>query len=186
VDSSDSGGPDGDWVAVGGAATARRFSSSPAEAGSLGRGGASAWPAASFSGGRFWALQDELDGESAISEVSDGEGGDGVSSAGSPRAAPSPTTLGDFISHAEELGGSLSSRRRAAFVPGGKGSRFGSVPSPRFHRLGESPGSSSGQRRGGGSGSAVSRRASGTAAASTSPAAAPPPPVAILGGGWEP
>jgi hypothetical protein len=50
--------------------------------------------------------------EAVASEVLDGGVRDsGESSADSPRATPSRATLGDFISRAEELGGSLSSWR---------------------------------------------------------------------------
>jgi hypothetical protein len=170
--SGDLGDPDGDWAVAGGAAAGLVRAAPPAAAGPAGRGGSSVWPSAGFSGGRFWVLRDEMDEESATSEVSDGEGGDaGESPAGSPRASPSQVTLGDFISRAEELGGSLSSRRRAAFAPGGKGSRFSAASAPRFRRLGESPGSSGGQRRGGDWVSAGERRSAGAVASSPSPAA---------------
>ncbi|CAM0874796.1 unnamed protein product [Alopecurus aequalis] len=43
-------------------------------------------------------------------------------------ASPLPT-LGDFVHAAAQLGGSLKSTRRAAFAPGGRGSRFASSPS---------------------------------------------------------
>jgi hypothetical protein len=63
-------------------------------------------------------------------------------------------TLGGFIERAAELGGALRHRRRSAFAPGGKGSRF-SAPAcapPRFRRLGDDRSRWSPLARGGGSG----------------------------------
>jgi hypothetical protein len=70
------------------------------------------------------------DEESGVSESERGQGA-------SPRQ-PAVTTLEDFIRRAEELGGSLWHRRRAAFALGGKGSRIGWEGTPRFRRLGDS------------------------------------------------
>ncbi|KAK1686642.1 hypothetical protein QYE76_047490 [Lolium multiflorum] len=69
-------------------------------------------------GGRFWALTPDVDDAEATSEPSE---------EGSPVRAPgrgAGTPFGVFLRAAEELGGSLRSGRRAAFAPGGRGSRF--------------------------------------------------------------
>jgi hypothetical protein len=102
-----------------------------------------------FPGGRFWVLHScGEEEEEALSGALDGErqdSGESVSSESS-RAMPSPVTLDSFISRVEELGGSLRSRRCAAFAPGGKGSRF-SGPAPQFARLGDRSGSFGGASR---------------------------------------
>ncbi|XP_071678493.1 uncharacterized protein [Lolium perenne] len=69
-------------------------------------------------GGRFWVLTPDVDDAEATSEPSE---------EGSPVRAPgrgAGTPFGVFLRAAEELGGSLRSGRRAAFAPGGRGSRF--------------------------------------------------------------
>nr|XP_020171650.1 uncharacterized protein LOC109757233 [Aegilops tauschii subsp. strangulata] len=79
--------------------------------------------AAKWSGSRFWVLADEVsDGEEeveACDEAGSGAGG---------RAACS---IGDFVSRAEELGGSFKAGCRRAFAPGGHGPRWAALPGGR-------------------------------------------------------
>jgi hypothetical protein len=90
--------------------------------------------------GRFWALAElEEEPEAVVEDTSDG---DPVLDGEIQRsAAPPPSrsiSLGDFISRAEELGGSFRHGKRAAFAPGSRGSRFqGGPPAARFSRLGD-------------------------------------------------
>jgi hypothetical protein len=170
-DAGESSPPGWEWPAP------RRAARAPSCAPSASPGG--------FSGGRFWVLcevedDDGKEEEAVASEVSDGgERDSGESSADSPRPSLSRVTLGDFISRAEELGGSLSSRRRAAFAPGGKGSRFLARSAPRFSQSGDSDRSF--RDRG------ACRRSSSPAAgrgwASSAPALAAPVPTAEMLGG---
>jgi hypothetical protein len=90
--------------------------------------------------GRFWALA-ELE-EEPEAEVEDTSDGDPVLDGEIQRSTVPPPSrsisLGDFISRAEELGGSFCHGKRAAFAPGGRGSRFqGGSPAARFSRLGD-------------------------------------------------
>jgi hypothetical protein len=121
--------------------------SSPPRPQSAGHGGVTA-PAARGRlsdlalGGKFWAAVDllpELDVSDGESRSSEGEGGSEVTDSGELLAGgpPARATLGGFIDRAEELGGSLRMRRRTAFAPGGRGSRFQGGSSPRFVRLGD-------------------------------------------------
>ena len=75
--------------------------------------------APSFSGSRFWALEgidSDNDDDEVCSQVSDGGSG------GSPRPSAG-CSVGDFIAHVEELGGSFVAGRRRAFAPGGQEGR---------------------------------------------------------------
>jgi hypothetical protein len=85
--SGDLGDPDGDWEVSGGVAAGLAHVSPPAVARPAGRDGASVRSSAGFSGGRFWVLRDDSDGESEASVVSDGEGG---TQGSPPSARPGP------------------------------------------------------------------------------------------------
>ncbi|XP_051181982.2 uncharacterized protein [Lolium perenne] len=79
--------------------------------------------------GRFWVLSEVGDEDDGVGQnLEDLEVGSGDSSSSEGRrGTTTPVTLAGFIQRAEELGGSLRHRRRRAFAPGGKGSRFASV-----------------------------------------------------------
>jgi hypothetical protein len=129
------------WAALGSgkAGGAARCSSAPAGA----------------PGGRFWALCGEEDEAcSSEDERPDLAGGSAErelegTEEWSPRRPREAVRLGGFIERAEELGGSLRHRRRTAFAPGGRASRFQASSAPRFTRLGDG-GACHGGRRGGG------------------------------------
>ncbi|KAK1646698.1 hypothetical protein QYE76_064503 [Lolium multiflorum] len=138
----------------------------------------SAGPAGA-SWGRFWAGAGEDAGEESSEEgrsdleCSPAEQEDvGTEGASRPSGAMS---LGGFIARAEELGGSLRHRRRTAFAPGGRSSRFWACSAPRFNCLGDGGGHRGGRERGGGR-----RRVSGAGLPWDGPAGdsrRPPPPV---------
>jgi hypothetical protein len=92
--------------------------------------------------GRFWALAElEEEPEAGDEDTSDGVPVGVLNGAIQRSPVPSPSrsiSQGDFISRAEELGGSFRHGKRAAFAPGGRGSRFqGGSPAARFSRLGD-------------------------------------------------
>ncbi|KAK1679257.1 hypothetical protein QYE76_040105 [Lolium multiflorum] len=135
-------------------------------------------------GGRFWALCGEEDGTCS----SEGEGSDLTAGsaarelAGSeewpPRRQRAVVRLGDFIERAEELGGSLRHRRRTAFAPGGRASRFRASSAPRFTRLGDDGARHGGWRGGGRRGASVAAGLWGGSAGSDWPPPSPEPPRA--------
>ncbi|CAM0876712.1 unnamed protein product [Alopecurus aequalis] len=82
-------------------------------------------PSLSGGFGKLWALSPEVE-DGDVSDASVEEVPETPASASAGRWSPS---LGDYIAAARELGGPLSaSRRRSAFAPGGRGSRFGTSP----------------------------------------------------------
>ncbi|KAK1677133.1 hypothetical protein QYE76_037981 [Lolium multiflorum] len=153
--------------------------SSPVTPG-LGKDGGAALSSSASAGaprGRFWACSGEDDGEGSSEEerpdLAGGaqreiEGTEGASSR-RPREAVS---WGGFIERAEELGGSLRHRRRTAFAPGRKTSRFRAGSAPRFTRLGDGYARRGGRERGGGRRGA---RGMGTAGGGTAGSGRPPP-----------
>ncbi|KAK1647690.1 hypothetical protein QYE76_065495 [Lolium multiflorum] len=133
---------------------------------------------AGASWGRFWAGVGEEDREDSPEEgrsdldASPARQEDaGTEGTSRPREAMS---LGGYIARAEELGGSLRHRRRTAFAPGGKVSRFRAGSAPRFTRLGDDEARRGERQRGGGRRGAAGVRPAwdGTAGSGGQP---PPP-----------
>ncbi|KAK1644864.1 hypothetical protein QYE76_062669 [Lolium multiflorum] len=136
--------------------------------------------------GRFWALavsDDEVEGEDPVELVAEAGSGDSSSAEGR-RWLVTSVTLEDFIHRAEELGGSLRHRRRRAFAPGGKGSRFSVGVAPRFARLGDAGGRRGGRGSSSAAPSAVRGLVTGDQRRSTrwDAAAASAPPEAVAAG----
>jgi hypothetical protein len=73
--------------------------------------------------------------EEGEGDAGEGDAGSGSEESSSPRRPTQSISLVGFIRRVEEMGGELRHGRRAAFTPGGKGSRFcAGAAAPRFGR----------------------------------------------------